>query len=47
MHAGPPIRLLDRLRHEIRVRHYSHRTEYAYVYWVRWYIRYHDRQHPW
>lgn len=29
------LRLLDRVRHAIRVRHYSIRTEEAYVGWIR------------
>jgi len=39
-------RLLDRLRAAIRVRHYSIRTEDAYVDWVRRFIRFHVRHHP-
>jgi integron integrase len=42
---GKP-RLLDRLREQIRVRHYSIRTETAYVTWVRNFIRYHGLRHP-
>jgi integron integrase len=41
-----PPRLLDRLRHALRVRHYSIRTEQAYVDWVRRFILFHDRRHP-
>lgn len=43
--AGPP-RLLDRVRAAIRLRHYSLRTEQAYVGWIRRYIRYHGIRHP-
>ncbi|MBD3648309.1 MAG: integron integrase [Pseudomonadales bacterium] len=39
-------RLLDQLRNAIRVRNYSHRTEEAYVNWVRRFIRYHGIRHP-
>lgn len=39
-------RLLDQLRAAIRVRHYSRSTEKAYVYWVRFYIRFHKMRHP-
>ncbi len=39
-------RLLDQLRESIRYKHYSLRTEDAYVYWVRWYIRFHGLRHP-
>ena len=39
-------RLLDQLREQVRYRHYSIRTEEAYVHWVRAYIHFHDRRHP-
>ncbi|ODU11030.1 MAG: integrase [Rubrivivax sp. SCN 71-131] len=39
-------RLLDRVREEIRVRHYSIRTEAAYVDWIRRFVRFHGRRHP-
>lgn len=42
---GKP-KLLDRLREQIRVRHYSIRTESAYVYWVRHFVRFHKLRHP-
>ena len=42
----PPVRLLDALRDRIRLRHYSLRTERAYVQWARRYIRFHGRRHP-
>jgi integron integrase len=38
--------LLDQVRHGIRVRHYSRRTEQAYVRWIRRYILFHDKAHP-
>jgi len=41
-----PQRLLGRMREALRVRHYSIRTERAYVDWVRRFIRFHDRRHP-
>lgn len=48
--SGKPIlqspRLLDQLRESIRYKHYSLRTEQAYVYWVRWFIRFHGLRHP-
>jgi len=40
-----PRRLVDRVRSEIRVRHYSIRTEEAYTSWIRRYIQFH-RRHP-
>ena len=42
---GSP-KLLDRLRAEIRVRHYSLRTEQSYVDWVRRFILFHHKRHP-
>jgi integron integrase len=44
--AEPPPRLLDQLRHRIRVKHYALRTEKTYVDWVRRFILFHDKQHP-
>ena len=42
----PKPRLLDRVRTALRVRHYSPRTEEAYVAWIRRYIFFHDKRHP-
>lgn len=42
---GQP-RLLDRLRIAIRTRHYSIRTEEAYVGWVKRFIFFHGKRHP-
>jgi integron integrase len=39
-------RLLDQLRGRLRVKHYSIRTEQAYVDWVRRFILFHDTRHP-
>ena len=44
--AAPPRRLLDVMRERLRLRHYSHRTEVAYVDWVRRFIRFNGRRHP-
>src|SRR5688500_10425423 len=41
-----PPRLLDAVRAEIRLRHYSFRTQKAYVDWIVRFIRFHDRRHP-
>jgi integron integrase len=38
--------LLDRVRHALRTRHYSPRTEKAYVGWIRRYIVFHGKRHP-
>ena len=42
---GKP-RLLDRMREAIRARHYSLRTEEAYVAWARRFILFHGKRHP-
>jgi len=39
-------RLLDRVRVAIRARHYSLRTEEAYVAWIKRYIFFHGKRHP-
>jgi integron integrase len=39
-------KLLGRVRHAIRARHYSRRTEEAYVHWIRRYIVFHRKTHP-
>ena len=41
--ASPP-RLLDKVRAEIRLRHYSYRTEKAYVDWIRRFVLHHGRR---
>ena len=39
-------RLLDQVRAAIRTRHYSYRTEEAYVGWIRRFILFHGKRHP-
>lgn len=39
-------KLLDQLRRCIRDKYYSLRTEEVYVYWARWFIRFHGLRHP-
>ena len=41
-----PPRLLDQLRDALRVRHYSLRTEQAYIHWAKRFIFFHDKRHP-
>ena len=41
-----PPRLLDRVRSVILTRHYSIRTEQAYVQWIRRFIPFHGKRHP-
>jgi integron integrase len=54
-HSRPPLRLFpdrrsprlyDRIVQTLRVRHYSRRTEQAYVQWIRRYLEFHDHRHP-
>jgi len=40
------MKLLDQLRNEIRLRHYSIRTEHSYADWVVRYVRFHNLRHP-
>ena len=42
----PAPRLLDQLRNALRTRHYSLRTEHAYLGWVRRFILFHGKRHP-
>ena len=44
--AQAPPRLLDRMRHAIRLRHFSIRTEDTYVDWARRFILFHGKRHP-
>ncbi len=45
--ADKPVpRLYDRIVEVLRVRHYSRRTEEAYLHWIRRYIEFHEHQHP-
>ncbi len=39
-------KLLQRVRETVRIRNYSIRTEQAYVYWIRQFIRHYELQHP-
>jgi integron integrase len=45
MSARSP-RLLDRVRAGLQARHYSKRTERAYVSWIRRFILFHGKRHP-
>ena len=38
-------KLLDQVRHAIRIRHYSLRTEEAYVQWIKRFILFHNKRH--
>jgi hypothetical protein len=43
---APKPRLLDRVRQAIATRHYSRRTEKAYVHWIKRYVFFHGKRHP-
>jgi hypothetical protein len=49
MKPGKPLlqstRLLDQVRERIRYLHYSHSTENAYLYWARFFVRWHGLKH--
>ena len=47
--AAPALqstRLLDQVRERARYLHYSLRTEKAYLYWIRYFVRWHGLRHP-
>ena len=39
-------KLLDIVREKIRVKHYSISTERTYIYWIKYYILFHNKTHP-
>lgn len=44
MNTAP--RLLDQVREQLRIRHYSFRTEQQYAQWIRRFVVFHERRHP-
>jgi len=46
MEKPPEKKLLERVRDAIRVKHYSIRTEQAYVGWIKRFILFHSVRHP-
>jgi len=42
----PRPRLLEVVRAKVRARHYSLRTEKAYIFWIRRYVKFHGMRHP-
>src|ERR1700730_18918666 len=44
--AARSPKLLDQVRAAIRTKHYSWRTEQAYVHWARHFILFHNKRHP-
>ena len=48
-HAFPPLqsaKILEQVRERVRYLHYSMRTEEAYLYWIRFFIRWSGTRHP-
>ncbi len=45
LHPHPP-KLLEQVRNALRVKHYSYRTEEAYLGWIKRYIFFHNKRHP-
>ena len=41
-----PKKLLEQVSDQIRLKHYSYRTEETYVQWIRRYIVFHNKRHP-
>jgi integron integrase len=44
--SAPEPRLLDQVRERVRYLHYSIRTEEAYVYWIKTFVRFCGLRHP-
>jgi hypothetical protein len=42
----PAVKLLDRVREQLRLKHYSYRTEETYLHWIKRYILFHKKRHP-
>ncbi|HSL89792.1 MAG TPA: phage integrase N-terminal SAM-like domain-containing protein, partial [Ignavibacteriaceae bacterium] len=41
-----PPKLLDQVRAYLRVKHYSPKTEEAYINWIKRFIYFHNKRHP-
>ncbi len=46
MAVPPPLPFLERCRHKVRLKHYSLRTEQAYLDWIKRFILFHGKRHP-
>jgi len=46
MNTPPTRKLLDQVRDVLRLKHYSIRTEEAYVDWIKRFILFHGKRHP-
>src|ERR1700731_131698 len=45
-HGARKPKLLEQVRDAIRVKHYSIRTEQAYIDWIKRFILFHNKRHP-
>jgi integrase len=41
-----PKKLIEQVQDAIRLKHYSYQTEKTYIYWIKRYIFFHNKQHP-
>ena len=39
-------KLLDKVKTELRTRHYSSKTEAAYTNWIKRFVLFHNKRHP-
>ena len=46
METNKSMKLLDQVRYKIRLKHYSWRTEQAYINWIKRFIFFHNKKHP-
>ncbi len=37
---------MDQVRHKLRLKHYSYRTEQTYIHWIKRFILFYNKQHP-
>jgi len=44
--VSSPPRLLDQVCNLLRAKHYSYKTEKAYLFWMKRYILFHRKRHP-
>lgn len=44
--SAPEPKLLEQVRHRLRIKHYSLRTERSYLAWIRNFILFHHKRHP-
>jgi hypothetical protein len=44
--SDKPLKLMAQVRNQIRVLHYSIRTEHAYTGWIKRFILFHNKRHP-